>query len=711
MLKQQHINAKKNISLKALKVALVGNPNSGKSSLFNVLTGLNQQVGNFPGVTVEKKTGMSNFGSTKAEIIDLPGCYSVAPKSIDEEISFNVLCNPSNLDKPDVVVVVADASNLKRSLFLCTQIIDLKVPAILVLNMIDQADKKGVTIDIEALSVELGIPVVYANARKQTNIKALTEVLSQPVGVSEKTIVDVGLLSAIDFTEAKLICSVNNTYSAFAISNSPAVFLDADKVLLLELSFQKHNYNRQQVQSSEALHRYAAIGEIIKKCTSISPVSESKVHATLDKILAHRVLGYLIFLIVLFFIFQAIFTWSAYPMDLIEKGLMGASVWLTDVLPTGILANLLCRGIIPGLTGVLIFVPQIALLFAFIAILEDTGYMARVSFIMDKLMRKFGLNGRSVIPLIGGVACAVPAIMSARTISNWKERMVTIMVTPLMSCSARLPVFTLLIALIIPSDKTMWGFSSQGITLMMLYLIGLVSALLSAYLMQFFIKTKEKSYFIMEMPNYRSPRWDSIGIIMIEKVKTFVLSAGKIIVVISIMLWALSSFGPEDTFGRVEQKYSTREFRQQLSEKEILNKIAAEKLETSYTGMLGKKIAPVISPLGFDWKIGVSLITSFAAREVFVGTMATLYSVGDSENTHTVREKMAASINPITGGKTYTFAVGFSLLLFYVFALQCMSTIAVVYKETKHWKWPLIQFLYMGALAYLSSFIAYTILK
>lgn len=330
---------------------------------------------------------------------------------------------------------------------------------------------------------------------------------------------------------------------------------------------------------------------------------------------------------------------------------------------------------------------------------------------MDKLMRKFGLNGRSVIPLIGGVACAVPAIMSARTISNWKERMVTIMVTPLMSCSARLPVFTLLIALIIPSDKTMWGFSSQGITLMMLYLIGLVSALLSAYLMQFFIKTKEKSYFIMEMPNYRSPRWDSIGIIMIEKVKTFVLSAGKIIVVISIMLWALSSFGPEDTFGRVEQKYSTREFRQQLSEKEILNKIAAEKLETSYTGMLGKKIAPVISPLGFDWKIGVSLITSFAAREVFVGTMATLYSVGDSENTHTVREKMAASINPITGGKTYTFAVGFSLLLFYVFALQCMSTIAVVYKETKHWKWPLIQFLYMGALAYLSSFIAYTILK
>ena len=711
MLKQQHINAKKNISLKALKVALVGNPNSGKSSLFNVLTGLNQQVGNFPGVTVEKKTGMSNFGNTKAEIIDLPGCYSVAPKSIDEEISFNVLCNPGNLDKPDVVVVVADASNLKRSLFLCTQIIDLKVPAILVLNMIDQADKKGVTIDIEALSVELGIPVVYANARKQTNIKALTEVLSQPLGVSEKTIVDVGLLSAIDFAEAKLICSVNNAYRAFAISNSPAVFLDADKVLLLELSFQKHNYNRQQAQSSEALHRYAAIGEIIKKCTSISPVSESKVHATLDKILTHRVLGYLIFLIVLFFIFQAIFTWSAYPMDLIEKGLMGASVWLTDVLPTGILANLLCRGIIPGLTGVLIFVPQIALLFAFIAILEDTGYMARVSFIMDKLMRKFGLNGRSVIPLIGGVACAVPAIMSARTISNWKERMVTIMVTPLMSCSARLPVFTLLIALIIPSDKTTWGFSSQGITLMMLYLIGLVSALLSAYVMQFFIKTKEKSCFIMEMPNYRPPRWDSIGIIMIEKVKTFVLSAGKIIVVISIMLWALSSFGPEDTFGRVEQKYSTREFRQQLSEKEILNKIAAEKLETSYTGMLGKKIAPVISPLGFDWKIGVSLITSFAAREVFVGTMATLYSVGDSENTHTVREKMAASINPITGGKTYTFAVGFSLLLFYVFALQCMSTIAVVYKETKHWKWPLIQFLYMGALAYLSSFIAYTILK
>ena len=398
-------------------------------------------------------------------------------------------------------------------------------------------------------------------------------------------------------------------------------------------------------------------------------------------------------------------------MDLIEKGLIGLSGWLTDILPSGILVDLLCRGIIPGLTGVLIFVPQIALLFAFIAVLEDTGYMARVSFIMDKAMRKFGLNGRSVIPLISGVACAVPAIMSARTISNWKERMITIMVTPLMSCSARLPVFTLLIALIIPPDKSFLGFSLQGVTLMLLYLIGVISALLSAYVMRLFIKTKEKSWFIMEMPDYRAPRWDNIGITMLEKVKLFVLSAGKIIVIISIVLWGLSSFGPDDTFGRVEQKYSANEYSQQFSEKEIMNKIAAEKLELSYAGILGKKIVPIISPLGFDWKIGVSLITSFAAREVFVGTMATLYSVGDAENSSTVREKMAAAINPLTGGKAYTFAVGFSLLLFYVFALQCMSTIAIVYKETKHWKWPLIQFIYMGALAYLSSFIAYTIFK
>ncbi len=679
--------------------------------MFNALTGLNQQVGNFPGVTVEKKTGLCNLENSKAEIIDLPGCYSLAPKSIDEEISFNVLCNPNNPDKPDVVVVVADASNLKRSLFLCTQIVDLKIPTVLVLNMIDQADKKGLTIDFDALSVELGIPVVYTNARKQTNIRALIKVISGAVSVSEKTIVDVGYLNAAALNEAKSICSVNNTYSAFVIANSPSVFLDVDKSYLLELSLQKHNYKRLQAQSSEALHRYAAIGEIIKKCISHFPVSESKINALLDKVLTHKVWGYLIFLGVLFFIFQAIFTWSTYPMELIEKGLIGLSGWLTDILPSGILVDLLCRGIIPGLTGVLIFVPQIALLFAFIAVLEDTGYMARVSFIMDKAMRKFGLNGRSVIPLISGVACAVPAIMSARTISNWKERMITIMVTPLMSCSARLPVFTLLIALIIPPDKTFLGFSLQGVTLMLLYLIGVVSALLSAYVMRLFIKTKEKSWFIMEMPDYRAPRWDNIGITMLEKVKLFVLSAGKIIVIISIVLWGLSSFGPDDTFGRVEQKYSANEYSQQFSEKEIMNKIAAEKLELSYAGILGKKIVPIISPLGFDWKIGVSLITSFAAREVFVGTMATLYSVGDAENSSTVREKMAAAINPLTGGKAYTFAVGFSLLLFYVFALQCMSTIAIVYKETKHWKWPLIQFIYMGALAYLSSFIAYTIFK
>ena len=432
--------------------------------------------------------------------------------------------------------MVADASNLKRSLFLCTQIVDLKIPTVLVLNMIDQADKKGLTIDFDALSVELGIPVVYTNARKQTNIRALIKVISGAVSVSEKTIVDVGYLNAAALNEAKSICSVNNTYSAFVIANSPSVFLDVDKSYLLELSLQKHNYKRLQAQSSEALHRYAAIGEIIKKCISHFPVSESKINALLDKVLTHKVWGYLIFLGVLFFIFQAIFTWSTYPMDLIEKGLIGLSGWLTDILPSGILVDLLCRGIIPGLTGVLIFVPQIALLFAFIAVLEDTGYMARVSFIMDKAMRKFGLNGRSVIPLISGVACAVPAIMSARTISNWKERMITIMVTPLMSCSARLPVFTLLIALIIPPDKTFLGFSLQGVTLMLLYLIGVVSALLSAYVMRLFIKTKEKSWFIMEMPDYRAPRWDNIGITMLEKVKLLVVSAGKIIVIISIVL-------------------------------------------------------------------------------------------------------------------------------------------------------------------------------
>ncbi len=401
-------------------------------------------------------------------------------------------------------------------------------------------------------------------------------------------------------------------------------------------------------------------------------------------------------------------------MELIETSF----IWLTDMghahLPDGVLTNLLLDGVLAGLGGIVIFIPQIAILFALISILEDTGYMARVTFMMDKIMRKFGLSGKSVVPMIGGIACAVPSIMSARNIESWKDRIITIMVTPLVSCSARLPVYTLLISLVVP-NKMVFGFLSlQGLTLMAMYVISIVAAILVALVMKFIIKAKEKSYFIMELPVYRMPRWKNVIFTMYEKSKTFVLEAGKVIIAISIVLWVLASYGPGKRFENIEQKYTTIESTStdsvQLASLE--RDKAAEKLENSYAGILGQTIEPAIKPLGFDWKIGIALITSFAAREAFVGTMSTIYSVdsGD-EDTATIRNKMRDAKDPATGLPIFTFATSLSLMLFYAFAMQCMSTVAVVYRETKSWKWPMIQLVYMTAMAYVASLIAYQFLK
>lgn len=700
----------------SLKVALVGNPNSGKSTLFNAITGLNQRTGNFPGVTVDKKTGFSKLSEkVNGEFIDLPGTYSLYPKSLDELVAFEVLSDPSNLHHPDVTIVVADASNLKRSLFLVSQIIDLKIPVILALNMMDLVEKEGDVIDAVRLSERMGVKVVGLSARNKDGVHQLKEALLQPIPIPGFELIDLKKIAGDGLEKIKNVLSAKSDFDAFqAISNFTSIrYLQKDplKTEKIKAIIESDDLNTDRLQSAESVERYRVIGRIAEECiTRKSAVPTRSLTHKLDEVLTHRLWGYLIFLIILFAIFQTIFFLAAFPMEWIETSF----VWLTEKvnyhLPPGELTDLFVNGILAGLSGVVVFVPQIALLFAFIAILEDTGYMARVSFIMDRLLRKFGLNGRSVIPLISGVACAVPAIMGARTISNQKERLITILVTPLMSCSARLPVYTLLISLVVPADKTLGIFNYQGIILMSLYLIGFVSAIISALVMKWILKAREKSYFIMELPVYRTPQWKSVGLTIFDKVKVFLWDAGKIIVAISIVLWFLTAHGPGDRFEKIETKYASEQYiSYSEGEKEAL--VNSEKLEGSYAGILGKSIEPAIAPLGFDWKIGISLITSFAAREVFVGTMATIYSAGDTENTMTIREKMHADINPNTGQATFTLAVCFSLMIFYAFAMQCMSTLAVVYRETKEWKWPVIQFFFMGALAWISSFIVFQLLK
>ena len=699
-----------------LKVALVGNPNSGKSTLFNALTGLNQKTGNFPGVTVDKKSGFAKLSSTvTAEFVDLPGTYSLYPKSLDERVAFEVLCNQKNADHPDVTIIVADASNLKRNLFLVSQIIDLKIPVILALNMMDMVEKDGDVIDAIRLSEKLGVKVVGISARNKDGVEVLKQALLHPLSVPQYDFIDIKKIAPEAIERVKSVVKVKSDFAAFQIINNLSdinYLQDKETQIKVTDALNTLIIDTNKLQSLESVERYKVINRIVEECiTHKSAIKTESFTQKLDGVLTHRIWGYAIFLVVLFFIFQTIFFLAAFPMEWIESLFVFISEATANVLPEGEVSNLLVNGIIAGLSGVVVFVPQIALLFTFIAILEDTGYMARVSFIMDKLMRKFGLNGRSVIPLISGVACAVPAIMSARTISSWKERIITIFVTPLMSCSARLPVYTLLISLVVPQDKNSGFFNYQGLILMALYLIGFIAAIGAAWVMKWILRAKEKSYFIMELPVYRSPQWRTVGLTIYDKVKLFLFDAGKIIVAISIILWFLTSHAPGNKFEGIEKKYQDYSFRADMNQQEIDAKIASEKLEVSYAGMLGKSIEPTIKPLGFDWKIGISLITSFAAREVFVGTMATIYSAGNTDNTQSIREKMQAEKDPETGKPKYSIAVGFSLMIFYAFAMQCMSTLAVVYRETKSWKWPTIQFFFMGALAYVSSFIVYQLLK
>ncbi|PSR55484.1 ferrous iron transport protein B [Adhaeribacter arboris] len=710
---EEKIEIKAAVTKPITKIALIGNPNSGKSSLFNQLTGLNQKVGNFPGVTVDKKTGICQLApQQKARIIDLPGTYSLYPKSLDEKVIIDLLYNQQSDLYPDLVIVTADASNLKRNLLLFTQLVDLQIPAVLALNMMDVAEKDGVKINMEQLQQDLGVPIIPVNARTGSGIAALKIVISQQLPVPNRAFFQIpeefsGLIKPI-----RQYFNLQTDYLAwhFAHQYKNLTFLsETDKRFLSDLLGQ-YSFNSNTLQASETINRYTLINELLLDSVRVEKAdTNEKFSNRLDQILTHKIWGYLIFFGVLFMMFQAIFAWATYPMDLIDEGITAINNFIQARFD-GPLINLLTEGVIAGLGGILIFIPQIALLFAFIAILEETGYMARVTFMMDKIMRKFGLNGKSIVPLISGVACAVPAVMAARNIDNWKDRMITIFVTPLMSCSARIPVYTVLIALVVPEKYYLGFLNLQGMVLMGLYLLGFTAAVLSAWVMKLILKARERSYFIMEFPVYKMPRWKNVGLTIIEKVKAFVFEAGKVIIAISIILWVMASYGPGNRVAQAEQTVQQQAQQYNWTPAETSLHLSTQKLEASYAGVLGRAMEPVIRPLGFDWKIGIALLTSFAAREVFVGTISTIYSVGDEENIKTIKEKLLSEKDE-AGQIFFTPARAFSLLIFYVFAMQCMSTLAVVYRETKSWKWPIMQLFYMSGLAYVCSFIVYQIFK
>lgn len=733
----------------------MGNPNSGKSSLFNALTGLNQKVGNFPGVTVDKKTGWCKLPSGEAvQVTDLPGTYSLYPRQEDEWVTYRVLLGEDDEVKPDMLILIADASNLKRNLLFCTQVSDLKIPVVVALTMMDLATKNGIHVDVDLLQQELKIPIVIINPRKNKGIqqlkKTIEQNLLQPLPPGNDFIdAPAENIKAIKSVQ-QLFTNISNYKATHYLINHENFLLADDVQQKIEETEADNKFNPAKTQATEILQRYSKINSILKKTvTEPNPEQKKAFTEKLDNILLHRTWGYIILMAVLFLLFQCVFWVAQYPMDAIEWSFGKLSGSLSSNLADTWWSDLLINGVLAGLSGILVFVPQIMILFGLITLLEDTGYMARISFLSDKLMRKVGLNGKSVMPMISGYACAVPAIMSARNIENKKERLLTIMVTPLMSCSARLPVYTILIALVIPS-KLYFGFLSlQGLVMMMLYLLGTAMALLVAWIMKRFIKHTQKSFFILELPMYRGARWKNIFTTMVAKARIFVTDAGKIIMIISLALWGLSNYGPKQKMAAVTLKYDERATTNSNERRDIENEksqtvslakstdtarlillydsllvkntnegnqIERERktalLQNSYAGILGKTIEPVIRPLGYDWKIGIALITSFAAREVFVGTMATLYSVGEdaTASSSTLRQKMKAATKN-DGSKVYNLATGLSLMIFYMLAMQCMSTLAIVKRETRSWKWPLIQLVYMTALAYIMSWIVYTIFK
>lgn len=743
---------------KQINVALIGNPNTGKTSVFNQLTGLKQKVGNYPGITVEKKEGICKLPrGVKAHILDLPGTYSLNTTSLDESVAVELLLNKNDKDHPDVAVVISDVENLKRNLLLFTQIKDLNIPAILVINMADRMSRKGISLDVELLEEKLDAKIALVSTRKGTGIEKLKELIADYRALSTAKNVDVTLIAPEYFEKLKTTFPKQDIYKLWLVITQDVNFMPIEKKLIADTtSFgTKSKSELKRLQQKETILRYQFINGILKETYKVDPAAAKGLRATVDKILMHKVFGYLIFALILLTIFQAIYSWSEYPMDMIDEFFASASQWVKNTLPGGVFTDLIAEGILAGIGGIVIFIPQIAFLFLFISLLEETGYMSRVVFLMDRLMRPFGLSGKSVVPLMSGTACAIPAVMATRTIENWKERLITILVIPFTTCAARLPIYLIIIALVIP-EGTFLGLSFKALALMLLYLIGFATSVLAAMLLNHILKMKGRSFFVVEMPNYKLPLFKNVAYTVWEKTKSFVFGAGKIILAISIILWFLGSNGYSDKFKNADEIVSERvqtdgfsAFNQSnisnelsdyqmalqdhissdryqmrpaaiedslqqkedvLKQKALNQEVSSYKLENSYIGTMGKAIEPIVKPLGYDWKIGIAVLTSFAAREVFVGTLATIYSVGSDEE-ETIQNRMAAETNPKTGEPLFNLASGISLLLFYAFAMQCMSTLAIVKRETNSWKWPMMQLVFMSAFAYIVALVAYQALK
>lgn len=695
-----------------IKIALIGNPNTGKTSVFNQLTGLNQQVGNYPGITVERKQGIARLpGNIKGTIIDLPGTYSLNASSMDENVVIELLLNRKDKDFPDVAVVVTDIENLKRNLLLFTQIKDLEIPAILVINMADRMEKKGISVDIPYLEKEFNTKIALVSSRKGTGIHQLKELIVDFETLSTEPCLNASSIDPEYFDNLRAKFPNQLLYKLWLVITQDVNFGKLERNELNNSSFTKSEPELKRLQQKETIKRYQFINKVLRDGLNVDTSKATDFRTRLDRVLTHKVFGYLIFFAILLLIFQSIFAWSSIPMDMIDESFTWLSGYVSESMPPGKLTELIAEGIIPGIGGVVIFIPQIAFLFLFISILEESGYMSRVVFLMDHIMKRFGLSGKSVVPLISGTACAIPAIMATRNIENWRERLITILVTPFTTCSARLPVYTILISLIIPNRMVLGVFNLQGLTLMLLYLIGFVSAIISAILLNKLMKVSRKTFFVAEMPSYKIPLGRNVAITVVEKTKAFVFGAGKIILAISIIIWFLGSHSPNEEYDRAEEIITQNPENSNLPEKEIKQKIASFQLEHSYIGIMGKSIEPAIEPLGYDWKIGIAIVSSFAAREVFVGTLATIYTIGNVEDEATIKERMRQEVHPDTGKKIFNFATGISLLLFYAFAMQCMSTLAITRKETNSWKWPMIQLFSMSAFAYVVSLIAYQLLK
>ncbi len=697
---------------KQINVALIGNPNTGKTSVFNALTGLNQKVGNYPGITVEKKQGICKLPrGVKAYISDLPGTYSLNASSLDENVVIELLLNQNDKDFPDIAVVVTDVENLKRNLLLFTQIKDLEIPTILVINMADRMRYKGISLDIDYLEAELQTKIALISTRKNEGIDRLKELITNYKDISHQACVDITAIDSEYFGNLKKAFPNQLLYKLWLVITQDVNFgkTNRDKYDAVADFKTKSKSDLKRLQQKETIKRYQFINNVLKKGQTIDLSQAKDLRIKLDRILTHKFWGYLIFFVILLTIFQAIYDWATVPMDFIDAGFASLSEWVNTALPRGAFTSLIAEGIIPGLGGIVIFIPQIAFLFLFIAVLEESGYMSRVVFLMDRVMRRFGLSGKSVVPLISGTACAIPAIMATRNIESWKERLITILITPFTTCSARLPVYLIIIELVIPEGRFL-GLGYKPLTLMLLYLIGFGTAVFSAYILNKVLQIRSKTFFVIEMPNYKLPLLRNVALTVVEKTKSFVVGAGKIILAISIILWFLASYGPGDNFNNAEDLVSSNYAGQNLTEEDLQQKIAAYKLEHSFIGIAGRSIEPAIRPLGYDWKIGIAIISSFAAREVFVGTLATIYSVG-SDDEETIKNRMAGEVNPVLGGPLFNLASGISLLLFYAFAMQCMSTLAIVKKETNSWKWPTLQLVIMSSFAYIVALITFQLLK